>query len=215
MTTGNCDPRKSEGDFGKLFREIKRCKDARRCPDLKSRCYYFEPNPDTISEWMQKEKFYVHEIDRRVMFVCESPGKQFATENLSCTIRCWNGTGGTAQDKVFKKARMDNDFSNCYITNTVKCGFRIGRTKHLEQEIERCLPFLKREINLINPSVIIGVGNNAYHTLRWKVLPHLENPPVLFQITHYSSRGNEKKRWEVEFPELMRLLNRLRSKDIL
>ena len=148
------DPRRLDGEFTKLFYDIRKCKDDRKCPQLISRRFYFEPNPDTIKKW-EKEGIYCKDIDRSVMFVCEGPGKKpTVTENNSATLQCWNNT---PQDIVFKEARSKYKFSNCYITNTVKCGYKKGK-KHSKDEIVSCMEFLVKEIELVNPLVVVGVG---------------------------------------------------------
>ena len=202
------DPRDSPGPFADLMAEIRDCKDARTCPSLRSRAYYFEPNADTIGEW-HRDGLYLDELDRRVMFVCESPGPFVMTENDSSTIRCY---AWTPQDRRFRAAREHFGFQHCYLTNSVKCGVRNG-SSHTNAEIQACRAFLAQEIELVRPLVAVGVGNNAYRTLRRQVLPLLDSPPVLFQITHYSARGKVWDRWEAEFPELQRLLDRLCPRD--
>jgi hypothetical protein len=72
---------------------------------------------------------------------------------------------------------------------------------------------LVRELELIKPLVAVGVGANAMRTLRKWCVPRLENPPELFQITHYSMRGNPTSVWEQEFKELRMLLSRFKPRS--
>ena len=99
----------------------------------------------------------------------------------------------------------------CYITNSVKCGVRSGG-RHSDDEVANCRRFLAQELHLLAPLVAVGMGGNAYRTLRQEVLPLLDCPPVVFEITHYSARGDVWSRWEREFAELSRLLTRLRPR---
>jgi uracil-DNA glycosylase family 4 len=108
--------------------------------------------------------------------------------------------------------REDYALANCYVTNTVKCGVRRGG-QHTPAELEACRGLLVRELDLIQPQVVVAVGENAHHTLRTAVLPHVRFPPLLFQITHYPSRRNVRECWDREFPELLRLLARLRPRS--
>ena len=200
----NNDPRNKTGPFARLMNDIRQCKNAKTCPKLKTRQYYFEPNSFTISDWKRKDLFQ-KTIDRRVVFVCESPGPSAPRTRSERVEPCFYSS---PRDERFEKARREYGLENCYITNTVKCGVRSG-SKHNQSEIEACRGFLLREIEFINPQVLVGVGANAYRTLRTDTLAHIKNPPVLFQITHYSSRRNPHKSWESEFPELLRLLSKL------
>jgi hypothetical protein len=59
----------------------------------------------------------------------------------------------------------------------------------------------------------VGVGGNAYRTLRRNVVPTMKRPPVLFQVTHYAAWRERESAWELEFPELVRLLDRLKPES--
>jgi hypothetical protein len=198
------DPRKKTDLFACLLDDIRQCKAAKTCPNLKIRQYYFEPNPFTISAWKQKN-LYKKDIDRRLIFVCESPGPSAPKNSLKSIEPCFFSS---PRDARFEETRRKYGFENCYITNTVKCGVRFS-SKHNQSEVVACRGFLVREIEFINPQVLVGVGANAYRTLRTDTLAHIKNPPVLFQVTHYSSRRNPHKSWESEFQELLRLLSKL------
>ena len=201
------DPRAEAGPFGRLMTQIRQCKAARTCPQLTSRRYYFEPNPTTATEW-RGSGLYLADIDRRVVFVCESPGRQFSSINDVTPSRCW---AKTPQDERFRQARERYGFANCYITNSVKCGVRT-RGRHSDAEVAACRGFLAQELQLLAPLVAVGMGGNVYRTLRQEVLPLLDCPPVVFEIAHYSARGDVWSRWEREFAELSRLLTRLRPR---
>ncbi len=201
------DPRNPGGPFGELMADIRSCKERRTCPSLKSRRYYFEPNPVSAAEWRALH-LYSGPIDRRVVFVCESPGPQFASEDQADPARCWAKTG---RDRRFKIARERYGFISCYLTNTVKCGVRSG-SRHCDSEVTACRGFLVRELQLLKPIVAVGVGRNAYRTLREATLPFLDLPPTIFEVTHYSARGDVWPRWEQEFTELRRLLSRLKPR---
>jgi len=205
------DPRVESGPFGKLLADIRKCKEDRKCPCLRSRRYYFEPNPVTANEW-QALGVFVAGVDCRVVFVCESPGPRIPSKGGAEPLRCWAGGG---RNERFREALKEYDLANCYITNTVKCGPR-RRGRHTDDEIDACRKFLARELNLLRPLVAVGVGGNAYRTLRAHVLPILKYRPVLFQITHYSARGGDAwlwSKWKSEFGELERLLRRLKPES--
>lgn len=145
------DPRDPSGPFAQLLRDIQRCKQARTCRSLRCRTYYFEPNPATTREW-QALGLYVGRLDRRVAFVCESPGPQCHDRRRVEPSRCWSTT---QQDERFKHAREDYGFLNCYITNVVKCGTR-AEGKHPDRELSACRGFLVLELDLLRPLVVVG-----------------------------------------------------------
>jgi hypothetical protein len=85
----------------------------------------------------------------------------------------------------------------------MKCGVRAGG-RHSDAEVAACGGFLTRELDLLAPLVAVGMGGNAYRTLRHHVLPLLHCPPVLLEVTHYAARGNVWSRWNQEFADLQR-----------
>ena len=113
------EPTHPSGPFARIHSEIRLCKLNATCPNLNSRSYYFEPNPDTAARWADEGRF-TKGIDRRVMFVCESPGPQGIDAGVN-TQRCW---ALTTQDARFKDVREKYGLQDCYITNIVKCGVR-------------------------------------------------------------------------------------------
>jgi uracil-DNA glycosylase family 4 len=202
------DPRSKTGPFERLLKEIQSCKAHATCPLLNTRQFFYEPNSRTASFWKERGCFS-GDMDSRLMFICESPGPSAEQGDPEDLRPCFSGS---PRDLRFQKAREKYDLANCYITNTVKCGVRQGLT-HSRAEVENCRTFLVREINLLEPMVIVGVGGNAFRTLRAQVLGLVKTAPILFQITHYSSRRNPWDAWDNEFPELLRLLTRLRPRQ--
>jgi len=201
------DPCACSGPFRDLMTEIRACKERRTCPSLISRRYYFEPNSATAEQW-QEERVYLSGIDPRVVFVCESPGPQIPSKDDAEPLRCWAEGGWNTR---FRRAREKHELMDYYITNTVKCGG--VRRRHTEHELASCRHFLVRELELIEPLVVVGVGGAAYRALRKDIVPCLRCKPVCFQITHYSARVNVGSRWEREFAGLKRLLERLKPKS--
>ncbi|MCX5832783.1 MAG: uracil-DNA glycosylase family protein [Deltaproteobacteria bacterium] len=201
------DPRSKTGPFELLLNDIQNCKaDSTICPALNTRQFYFEPNSQTAPYW-KKEGCFTEQIDYRLMFICESPGPSAKEGSAEVPERCFGSPGDR-----FQKVRQQYGLANCYITNTVKCGVRQGG-KHSLTEVEACRKFLVREIDLVEPAIIVAVGGNAFQTLRTEIWGHLKIAPILYQITHYSSRRNVWDAWDSEFPELLRLLTRLRPRE--
>ena len=166
-----------------------------------------------IGMWHNKAMFLA-ELDRRVVFVCESPGPSGNKMPPGIVLPCFNGS---ARGRRFHEIRKCYGLQNCYITNSVKCGTKSHELgKHTDNEIEACIGFLIDELELIQPMVAVGVGENAMHTLKIVVAPKMAKsnrvPPVLFKITHYSMRGDPAERWRCEFEELKQLLARLKPR---
>jgi hypothetical protein len=77
-------------EFTELFFDVAACKLAagsrdgvgELCSDLRFRSQYLEPNPGTIEHWREEHHFYKPDIDRRVLFLCESPKNQLPRNDL-------------------------------------------------------------------------------------------------------------------------------------
>jgi DNA polymerase len=85
-----------------------------------------------------------------MMFIGEGPGRD---EDLQG--RPFVGKAGELLDKMLGAVGLDR--SRVYIANIVKCRPPDNRTPTPE-EAQRCLPYLRRQIELIKPSVIVTLG---------------------------------------------------------
>lgn len=92
-------------------------------------------------------------LHARVMFVGEAPGKQEAK-----TGRPFVGAAGKTLDKLLDSIGVERE--DVYITNIVKDRPPDNRDPHRE-EIELYAPFLKRQIEIIQPQVIATLGRFA------------------------------------------------------
>ncbi|MEX0869870.1 MAG: uracil-DNA glycosylase [Candidatus Spechtbacterales bacterium] len=88
--------------------------------------------------------------DARVMFVGEAPGKNEAEQG-----RPFCGAAGRVLDELLNSAGLDR--KDVYVTNNVKDRHPQNRDPE-PGEIEIYAPFLDRQINIIQPEVIIGLG---------------------------------------------------------
>ncbi|RPJ51262.1 MAG: uracil-DNA glycosylase [Methanobacteriota archaeon] len=86
-----------------------------------------------------------------VLVVGEGPG---ADEDR--TGRPFVGAAGQYLDKWLSAIGLSRD-SNCYITNLVKCRPPQNRDPAPE-EISACLPYLKRQLELLAPRAILSLG---------------------------------------------------------
>ncbi len=93
----------------------------------------------------------------RLVFVGEGPGYE---EDRSG--RPFVGPAGRLLDKIIAAMKLDR--SQVYICNIVKCRPPANRAP-APDEIEVCLPFLKRQLVSIAPEVICTLGSVAARTL--------------------------------------------------
>ncbi|MCX5773559.1 MAG: uracil-DNA glycosylase [Fusobacteria bacterium] len=88
-----------------------------------------------------------------LMFVGEGPGED--EDNLG---RPFVGKAGQLFDKILQSVELDR--AEIFLTNIVKCRPPRNRIPE-EAEIENCAEFLNAQIALINPKIIVAVGNVA------------------------------------------------------
>ena len=101
--------------------------------------------------------FGVGRTDADVMFVGEGPGEQ---EDLKGEP--FVGPAGKLLDDML--SIIDLDRSNCYIANIVKC--RPPRNRDpLETEQEACIGYLRNQVALIRPKIIVCLGRIAAQKL--------------------------------------------------
>lgn len=210
-------------DIAALWEDVGVCKSRKTCSRLGVRTYWFEPNPGTLASWQREQRFSPG-VDRRVLFVCESPTKHasgspdFALPGAQIDgWRCWGGYNATVTDG-FWRARTKYGLQNCWITNIVKCGAGPGLGKPVSEEVLNCSPFLRREIEILQPSVIALVGKGdtvKFFKQSIKSLSFVHPQPTVIPITHYSyarrpgGRGQMDQIWA---PEFGAILNELRKR---
>ena len=98
--------------------------------------------------------FGVGKRDTDVLFVGEGPGEQ---EDLQGEP--FVGAAGKLLDDMLSIVDLDRS-SNCYIANIVKC--RPPRNRDpLETEQEACIGYLRNQVALIQPKIIVCLGRIA------------------------------------------------------
>ena len=73
------------------------------------------------------------------------------------------GKAGKLLDKILKSIGYNRN-DNVFIANIVKCRPPDNRNP-LPSEVEKCTPYLNKQINLINPKLIVALGKVAGQTL--------------------------------------------------
>jgi len=95
--------------------------------------------------------------DARLMFIGEAPGRE---EDLQA--RPFVGDAGKLLTRLIE--RMGFRREDVYIANIVKCRPPMNRDPE-NDEIEECQGFLQRQIEIINPDVIMSLGRISALTL--------------------------------------------------
>jgi len=93
----------------------------------------------------------------KLVVVGEGPG---ATEDE--TGRPFVGRAGELLTGILKSIGLPRD--QVYICNVVKCR-PPGNRKPQHEEIEQCVPYLHRQLEIIGPKVILAMGGTAAETL--------------------------------------------------
>ncbi len=121
----------------KIRQEVSRCK---KCPLYKERIK--NKSYSVAGEGNKKTK---------IIFVGEAPGK-----NEAKTGRPFCGTAGKILDELLNSVKIKR--KSVYITNILKDRPPENRQPK-EEEIDACVPFLVRQIEIIKPKIICVLGN--------------------------------------------------------
>ena len=144
----------------------------------------------------------------RIMFVGEGPGADEDAQG-----RPFVGRAGQLLDKVIEACGLKR--SDVFICNILKCRPPENRDPRPE-EIISCLPYLQRQIEIINPEVIVALGAHAARTLLntnksigqlrgqfHEYYAGLGRPPIKLMATYHTayllrnySEDNRRRVWE-------------------
>ena len=116
--------------------------DCQRCPLGKTRT---------------KLVFGAGDPEARLMFVGEAPGRDEDREGIPFV-----GRAGQLLTKIIQAINLTRD--QVYIANILRCRPPNNRNPEAE-EIEKCCPFLMRQIAVIQPRIICALGTFAAQTL--------------------------------------------------
>lgn len=93
----------------------------------------------------------------RIMFVGEAPGADEDAQG-----RPFVGRAGQLLDKIIAACGLKRE--DVFIGNILKCR-PPGNRDPREEEIFRCLPYLQKQIEIIQPEIIVALGAHAAKTL--------------------------------------------------
>jgi uracil-DNA glycosylase family 4 len=94
----------------------------------------------------------------RLVFVGEGPGRDEDIQGLPFV-----GAAGKMLTDIIEKV-LNTKREAVYIANIIKCRPPNNRTPEPE-EIAECYPFLEKQLEVINPRIIVALGNVAAQTL--------------------------------------------------
>lgn len=154
--------------------------------------------------------FGVGNPEADLVFVGEGPGADEDRQGIPFV-----GRAGQLLTKMIKA--MGHDRDDVYICNVVKCRPPNNRDPEPE-EVAACEPFLKGQLSIIQPRVIVGMGRYACQTLlhtstsisrlrgRWQTYEGVDFMPTFHPA--YLLRSPEKKRdaWS-DLQQVMRRLS--------
>jgi DNA polymerase len=106
-----------------------------------------------LAEKRTRVVFGVGDPHARVVFIGEGPGK-----NEDLKGEPFVGAAGQLLNELLAHAGLER--SQVYIANVVKCR-PPGNRDPEAVEIETCTPFLREQIRIINPQVLVTLGNFA------------------------------------------------------
>ncbi len=108
--------------------------------------------------------FGVGNPDARLMFIGEGPGRDEDLQGEPFVGRA----GQLLTDIITKGMGLHRE--DVYIANVIKCR-PPGNRNPEPDEVAACEPFLKKQIELIHPDVIVGLGKFAVQTLLQSKVP--------------------------------------------
>ncbi len=180
----------ADAELKKIADEVSQC---RKCPlgSLRTNTVPGEGNPNA-----------------RILFVGEGPGADEDAQG-----RPFVGRAGKLLDKVIAACGLKR--SDVFIANILKCRPPGNRDPRAE-EIINCFPYLQRQIEIINPEIIVALGAPAARTLLntnksigqlrgqfHEYYAGLGRPPIKLMATYHTayllrnySQENRRRVWE-------------------
>ena len=105
----------------------------------------------SLSEGRTNVVFSSGSTDASVMVVGEGPGRQEDEQGVPFV-----GRSGQLLARLLGEIGLERD--DVYIANVVKCRPPHNRDPR-QDEIDACKPYLRRQIELVDPAVVVTVGN--------------------------------------------------------
>jgi uracil-DNA glycosylase len=119
------------------------------------------------------------------LIVGDAPG-----EDEDRTGEPFEGPAGQLLDNMLKAIGQARH-RNVYITNVIKCR-PPGNRNPEAAEVAQCEPYLRRQIELLEPKIILAMGRYAVNSLLQATVPDVHKLPLgklRGQVHHYASAG--------------------------
>ena len=113
--------------------------------------------------------------DDKIFFVCQKPS---------------TGHFPSPKDKLFYKLLAKYDFCNAHITDLVKTRGK-AKSEISKEELDLNWNIFQKELEMIKPKLLVGVGNDAYLNLKKEI-----KSIKIIKIRHYTFRYASKKKIE-------------------
>ena len=162
-------------------------------------------NCKKCSLWKTRGKVVPGEgpINAKIMVLGQAPGFE-----ESKTGRPFVGRAGKFLNKLLRIAKIKRE--KIFITSPIKC-FPPKNRKPTKKEIEVCLPYLKKQIEIINPQKFILLGEVAFSVFfpdkklkdfrgKWVTLRQAQGKKKFF-ITYHPAAG-------LRFPKIKKILEK-------
>ncbi|MEI6806327.1 MAG: uracil-DNA glycosylase [Myxococcaceae bacterium] len=146
-----------------------------------------------------------------LVFVGEAPGADEDEQGLPFV-----GRAGQLLTKMIEAMALSRD--KVYICNVIKCRPPDNRNPE-KDEIDSCEPFLKKQLALIKPKVIVALGRYACQSLlkvegslseirgQWKKYEGIDLMPTFHPAYLLRSPSKKKEAWE----DLQKVMTKLSS----
>ena len=163
----------------------------------------------------QKVVFGVGDPDADLMFIGEGPGAEEDRQGEPFV-----GRAGQLLDKILRAMNLRR--SEVYIGNIIKCRPPGNRNPHPDEALA-CLPYLKQQIELIEPKVIVALGlvaavyllglspNVSVKSLRSRVYDYKGRPVV---VTYHPAALLRSPAYKAPTWEDMQMVLKLLSGEI-
>ena len=119
--------------------------------------------------------FGVGSLKARWLIVGEAPG-----ENEDIAGQPFVGQAGKLLDNMLRAVDLDrtqDGAAGAYITNVLKCRPPANRNPE-PQEVAQCAPFLLRQVELLQPAVILALGKFAAQAVLQASMPDVASQPL-------------------------------------
>ncbi len=93
----------------------------------------------------------------KILIVCEQP-----PEDGRYSRSMFTGPSGRTLKEVINLSPVDSD--DIFVTSLLKCNMPLDREK-MRSSISNCIPYLKRQIEFMDPLIICTLGRKVFQTL--------------------------------------------------